>query len=121
MHEYITTCFLCQTWSRELATSDTWASRVVVVVSHDRCFIEDACTDMMHISGVAKRLTQHPGRYSTWVKRREEQQVGGCGPWKVWRTTTTMSRLTPCFHTPFRHRLRGSGRRRWDRLGYHNE
>ena len=28
-----------------------------------RCFIEDACTDMMHISGVARRLTQHPGRY----------------------------------------------------------
>jgi ATPase subunit of ABC transporter with duplicated ATPase domains len=49
--------------SRELATSDTWGSRVVVVVSHDRCFIEDACTDMMHISGVARRLTQTPGRY----------------------------------------------------------
>ncbi|KAG1659967.1 hypothetical protein FOA52_010600 [Chlamydomonas sp. UWO 241] len=61
--------------SRELDQGDIWASRIVVVVSHDRCFIEDACTDMMHISGVARRLTQTPGRYSVWAKRREEQQA----------------------------------------------
>lgn len=61
--------------SRELSSSDTWASRILVIVSHDRCFLEDCCTDMCHISGVARRMTQHPGRFSTWAARREEQQL----------------------------------------------
>ena len=61
--------------SRELASSDIWSSRIIVVVSHDRCFLEDTCTDMCHISGVARRITQHPGRFSTWAARREEQQI----------------------------------------------
>merc|ERR1711920_379828 len=60
--------------SRELATSPTWQSRIVVVVSHDRIFIDEACTDLLHISGVARRLTQTRGSYSTWAKRRAEQQ-----------------------------------------------
>ncbi|CAK0799976.1 unnamed protein product, partial [Prorocentrum cordatum] len=60
--------------SHELATSPTWQSRIVVVVSHDRVFVDESCTDMMHISGVARRLTQSKGSYSTWAKRRQEQQ-----------------------------------------------
>lgn len=30
---------------------------------------------MLHISGVARRLTQSHGNYSTWVARRREQQL----------------------------------------------
>eukprot|EP00798_Chlamydomonas_sp_ICE-L_P030623 gene30623-35634_t len=77
--------------SRELASSDIWAQRIVVVVSHDRCFIEDACTDMMHISGVARRLTQHPGRYrfgcrGVRTSRREDQQL-------AWKRKSELSQL----------------------------
>jgi len=60
--------------SHELSTSPTWQSRIVVVVSHDRVFVDESCTDMLHISGVARRLTQSRGSYSTWAKRRAEQQ-----------------------------------------------
>merc|ERR1712194_453309 len=60
--------------SRELATSATWQSRIIVVVSHDRVFIDESCTDLSHISGVARRLTQTKGSYSTWAKRRRDQQ-----------------------------------------------
>lgn len=61
--------------ARELSTSDTWKERIVVVVSHDRYFIDEVCTDMLHISGVSRRLTQSHGSYSTWAARRQEQQV----------------------------------------------
>ncbi|KAL7543603.1 hypothetical protein ACHAXR_012904 [Thalassiosira sp. AJA248-18] len=61
--------------ARELATSDTWKERIVVIVSHDRHFMDEVCTDCLHISGAAKRLTQARGNYSTWHKRRTEQQA----------------------------------------------
>jgi ATP-binding cassette subfamily F protein 3 len=61
--------------ARELATSDTWKERIVVVVSHDRHFMDEVCTDCLHISGAAKRLTQCRGNYSKWAKQRKEQQV----------------------------------------------
>jgi len=60
--------------SHELATNPTWQSRIVVVVSHDRMFIDEVCTDVLHISGAARKLTQSKGNYSTWAKRRAEQQ-----------------------------------------------
>jgi len=60
--------------SHELATAPTWQTRIVVVVSHDRVFVDEACTDMLHISGAARRLTQHKGSYSVWAARRAEQQ-----------------------------------------------
>lgn len=60
--------------SRELATNPIWQTRIVVVVSHDRVFIDEACTDMLHISGTAKRLTASKGSYSTWFNRRAEQK-----------------------------------------------
>eukprot|EP00931_Biecheleriopsis_adriatica_P106298 TRINITY_DN80778_c0_g1_i1.p1 TRINITY_DN80778_c0_g1~~TRINITY_DN80778_c0_g1_i1.p1 ORF type:complete len:732 (-),score=222.01 TRINITY_DN80778_c0_g1_i1:129-2324(-) len=60
--------------SHELSTSPTWQSRIVVVVSHDRVFLDESCTDMLHISGVARKLTASKGSYSTWAKRRAEQQ-----------------------------------------------
>jgi len=60
--------------TRELSTNQAWDSRVIVVVSHDRFFLDDACTDMLHISGVARRLTQSRGSYSVWAERREEKQ-----------------------------------------------
>eukprot|EP00929_Paragymnodinium_shiwhaense_P005165 TRINITY_DN10675_c0_g1_i1.p1 TRINITY_DN10675_c0_g1~~TRINITY_DN10675_c0_g1_i1.p1 ORF type:complete len:731 (+),score=197.83 TRINITY_DN10675_c0_g1_i1:113-2305(+) len=59
---------------RELGTSPVWRTRMVVVVSHDRMFLDEACTDMLHISGVARKLTQTKGNYSMWTKRRQEQQ-----------------------------------------------
>ena len=40
-----------------------------------RAFLDDACTDVLHISGHAKRLTQQRGSYTTWAKRRAEQQA----------------------------------------------
>ena len=43
-------------------------------MSHDRAFLDSACTDVLHISGHAKRLTQQRGSYTTWAKRRKEQQ-----------------------------------------------
>jgi ATP-binding cassette subfamily F protein 3 len=86
--------------ARELSVSDTWKDRIIVIVSHDRyesvytCtkykitmnydtlystsyryFIDEVCTDCLHISGVAKRLTQTHGNYSLWATKRQEQQV----------------------------------------------
>jgi ATP-binding cassette, subfamily F, member 3 len=61
--------------ARELSTSPTWKSRIVVVVSHDRHFMDQVCTDCLHISGAAKRLTQSRGNYSQWATQRREQQV----------------------------------------------
>ena len=57
---------------RELTESPTWAKRIVVTVSHDRAFLDEICTDVMHISGVAKRLTQERGNYTMCAKRREK-------------------------------------------------
>jgi len=69
--------------TRELATSPTWASRIIVIVSHDRVFVEEVCTDVLHISGAARKLTQQRGSYSTWAQRREEQQ-------KAWQRTASL-------------------------------
>lgn len=60
--------------SHELANSPTWRSRMIVVVSHDRVFIDEVCTDVLHISGAARKLTQSKGNYTTWANRRAEQQ-----------------------------------------------
>ena len=48
--------------------------RIIVVVSHDRFFLDSVCGDILHVSGVAKRLSQTHGSYSTWAQRRAEQQ-----------------------------------------------
>jgi ATP-binding cassette, subfamily F, member 3 len=61
--------------ARELSTSETWEDRIVAVVSHDRYFIDEVCTDCLHISGVARRLTQTHGNYSNWAAKRKEQQT----------------------------------------------
>lgn len=37
-------------------------------------FLDESCTDMLHISGFARRLTQSKGSYSTWAERRAEEQ-----------------------------------------------
>ena len=60
--------------ARELSCSSTWQSRVVVVVSHDRHFLDAATTDSLHISGAARKLTLHRMCYSAWAEKREEQQ-----------------------------------------------
>eukprot|EP00930_Biecheleria_cincta_P009553 TRINITY_DN111333_c0_g1_i1.p1 TRINITY_DN111333_c0_g1~~TRINITY_DN111333_c0_g1_i1.p1 ORF type:complete len:793 (+),score=167.89 TRINITY_DN111333_c0_g1_i1:99-2477(+) len=60
----------------ELASSQMWAKRIVVIVSHDRFFIDETCTDMLHISGIARRLTQSKGDYTSWARGRAEQQRG---------------------------------------------
>jgi ATP-binding cassette subfamily F protein 3 len=57
----------------ELNTS-IWKTSVVIVVSHDRYFIDSTCTDTLHICGVARRLTHSRCDYSTWHRTRGEQQ-----------------------------------------------
>jgi len=61
--------------SQELSQSPVWASRVMVVVSHDRHFLDDCTTDSLHISGAARRVTLHNMSYSAWAKKRKEQQM----------------------------------------------
>jgi ATP-binding cassette subfamily F protein 3 len=61
--------------ARELATSETWKERIVVLVSHDRHFMDEVCTDCLHVSGAARKLTQSRGNYSTWAKRRKDEQI----------------------------------------------
>ena len=60
--------------SRELATNPVWKERIVVIVSHDRTFLDDVCSDCLHISGAARKLTQSKGNYSLWAKRRAEMK-----------------------------------------------
>lgn len=60
---------------RELSTNEIWSDKIVIIVSHDRFFIDEVCTDCLHISGVAQRLTQSHGNYSMWAKRRKQQQA----------------------------------------------
>ena len=61
--------------ARELSVSKTWRTRAVVVVSHDRHFLDAATTDSLHISGAARRLTAHRMCYSAWAAKRAEQQL----------------------------------------------
>ena len=61
--------------ARELRDSKTWKTRAVVVVSHDRHFLDAATTDSLHISGAARRLTAHRMCYSAWAAKRAEQQL----------------------------------------------
>jgi ATP-binding cassette, subfamily F, member 3 len=61
--------------ARELSTSLTWKQRIVIIVSHDRHFMDEVCTDSLHISGAARRLTQCKGNYSFWAKRRKDEQA----------------------------------------------
>jgi ATP-binding cassette, subfamily F, member 3 len=61
--------------ARELSENEVWKDRTVVIVSHDRYFIDSVCSDVLHISGVARRLTQTHGNYTTWATRRAEQQI----------------------------------------------
>jgi len=48
---------------------------MVVIVSHDRCFLDEVSSDTLHVSGAARKLTQSRGNYSAWKKRREQQQL----------------------------------------------
>uniref|UniRef100_A0A7S3JZ96 ABC transporter domain-containing protein n=1 Tax=Aureoumbra lagunensis TaxID=44058 RepID=A0A7S3JZ96_9STRA len=61
--------------ARELEESEVWQDRIIVIVSHDRAFLDQVCTDVLHISGAAKRLTQSHGDYTTWSKRRAEKRL----------------------------------------------
>ena len=61
--------------ARELATSEAWKQRIIVIVSHDRHFLDEVCSDCLHISGASRRLTQSRGNYTTWAKRRRDEQV----------------------------------------------
>jgi energy-coupling factor transporter ATP-binding protein EcfA2 len=54
----------------ELSTNPQWDSKIVMVVSHDRTFLDAVCTDTLHISGAARRLSQERGNYAAWAKRR---------------------------------------------------
>lgn len=60
--------------ARELSTSPAWQKRIIVIVSHDRSFLDEVTTDTLHLSGVAKRVTQSPGNFSAWAQRRQVLQ-----------------------------------------------
>mmetsp|Transcript_9828 Transcript_9828/g.30536 ORF Transcript_9828/g.30536 Transcript_9828/m.30536 type:complete len:420 (+) Transcript_9828:1185-2444(+) len=60
--------------SHELAQNMVWKSRTVLVVSHDRYFVDTTCTDVLHISGAAQRLTHTRCSYAAWERARREQQ-----------------------------------------------
>mmetsp|Transcript_133004 Transcript_133004/g.331866 ORF Transcript_133004/g.331866 Transcript_133004/m.331866 type:complete len:785 (+) Transcript_133004:53-2407(+) len=60
--------------SHELSHCLTWRKRTVILVSHDRFFVDATCTDVLHISGVAQKLTHSRCNYSTWERARREQQ-----------------------------------------------
>ena len=36
--------------ARELKESPTWEDRIIVVVSHDRFFLDEVCGDVLHVS-----------------------------------------------------------------------
>jgi ATP-binding cassette subfamily F protein 3 len=59
---------------RELSANPVWDDRILVIVSHDRYFLDAVSTDVLHVSGVARRLTQQHGNYTAWSGRRAEQQ-----------------------------------------------
>lgn len=56
------------------STSSSWENRIVIVVSHDRHFLDEVCTDTLHLSGRAKRLTPSRGNYTLWAGRRKQLQ-----------------------------------------------
>ena len=56
------------------ALSSSWENRIVIVVSHDRHFLDEVCTDTLHLSGRAKRLTPSRGNYTLWAGRRKQLQ-----------------------------------------------
>ena len=45
------------------------------MVSHDRVFLDEVSSDTLHVSGAARKLVQSRGNYSTWAKRRAQQQL----------------------------------------------
>jgi len=61
--------------AKELVENPVWKSRIIVCVSRDRHFLDETTTDSLHISGVAKRVTSHRMNYSSWAKKRREQQI----------------------------------------------
>lgn len=47
-----------------------WTS-TIVIVSHDRSFLNEVCTDIIHLH--SKRLDQYRGNYSTFEKTMREK------------------------------------------------
>jgi ATP-binding cassette subfamily F protein 3 len=60
--------------SRELSHNRLWRDRIILTTSHDRCFIDDTCTDVLHISGVARTLTHVRCNYTDWERAQREQR-----------------------------------------------
>ena len=52
---------------------DAFDGRTLVVVSHDRSFLDAVCTDVMAVSN--KKLTAYSGSYSTYELVRDEQNA----------------------------------------------
>lgn len=59
--------------SNELVSNSLWSDSVIIAVSHDKRFLDDVATDTLHVSGVARRLTQVRGNYSLWAGRRKQE------------------------------------------------
>jgi ATP-binding cassette subfamily F protein 3 len=60
-----------QTELTSASSSPLAKDRIVVVVSHDRSFLDAVCTDTWHLSAAARCLSTQRGGYSTWQERRE--------------------------------------------------
>ena len=59
---------------RSAASACMQFARLSCIVSHDRCFLDDVTSDVLHVSGVARHLTQTRGNYTTWAQRRADQR-----------------------------------------------
>ncbi len=67
---------LAVTWlAQEFTTSKVCKRRIVVIISHNRCFLDEICTDCLHVSGSSRRLTQSRGNYSLWSKLKRNEQA----------------------------------------------
>ena len=65
--------------ARELKTSEAWQQRTIVVVSHDRVFLDETCTDTLHVSGAARQVpaTLHPATLSPCYPPRLGRRAAG--------------------------------------------
>ena len=75
VHTFLWELIACSYYLLYSCRRQVWKERIIVVVSHDRAFLDEVCSDVLHISGAARRLTQSHGNYTLWATRRAEQQA----------------------------------------------
>ena len=65
----------------------------MVTVSHDRTFLDAVCTDNLHLSGAAKRLTQ-VRHYTSHVCMHHSMRTVQCVIWAAWGGVARMTFFT---------------------------